>query len=69
MGIYERRTHFEKLLALREAYCRAEHLAGDLTIAAAIAYAEVLLDDPTALDAVIGAGSSSDPTAPTGQPA
>jgi hypothetical protein len=66
MSKYERRNYFERLLARRESYGRTDHGAGDLTIAQAIAFAETLLDDPTALEAVLGA-ESSDATASSSQ--
>jgi hypothetical protein len=68
MSTYERRIHFARLLALRESYRRTDHHAGDLTVAQAITYAEKLLDDPAALDAVLGA-ESSDSTAHSSQAA
>jgi hypothetical protein len=55
MSKSERRIFFERLLDLRESYRRTNHRAGRMTAAQAIAYAETLLDDPTAFDAVLQA--------------
>jgi hypothetical protein len=67
MSKYERRIYFERLLELRESYHRTDHSAGDLTVAQAIAYAETLLGDTKALDAILGAESYDSPNDSTAQ--
>jgi hypothetical protein len=65
MSRFERRAFFERLCELREAYGRKEHEGSELTVAATIDYVTSLMDDPSALDAVLGSDATESPTTTT----
>ena len=54
MGKYERRIFLDRLVELREGYQTATHEATSMTVADAISHGIALLDDPAALDAIVG---------------
>ena len=54
MTKFERRIFFEQLLAMRAAYRSAKHPDGTVSIDEAVALAEALMADETALDAALG---------------
>jgi hypothetical protein len=50
MTKYERRTFFERLCQLREAYRATEHVATRMTVDAALAYGNAALADDVVID-------------------
>ena len=62
MSRYERRVWFDRLVELRAAYSARPHETVAMTVADAMAYAERLLDDPVALDAVLADEARIDET-------
>jgi hypothetical protein len=60
MSRYERRVWFERLVELRTAYREESTETTAMTVTDAMAYAERLFDDPTALEAALADERSVD---------